>query len=142
MKHTILILILSLSAIYSIAQCDQSVTYFSGKAEFIDTAGKVDRSEEGKIVVKVTKTSIILMHNDDENDTMKGEITDHVCDWKEPYKNGKTTFATRLIENSGESNDAVVTIEGKDGKPVILINFKNRGKTLKLVTDSHKEEKE
>ena len=82
------------------------------------------------------------MHNDDDNDTMKGEITDRVCEWKEPFKNGKTTFTTRLIEKSGESNDANVSIKGKEGKLEILINFKNRGKILKLVPDSHKEEKE
>ena len=142
MKQTILILILSFSTLYSIAQCDKSVTYFSGKAEFIDTAGKVDRSEEGKIIVKVTRSNIILMHNDDDSDTMNGEITDRVCEWKEPFRNGTTTFTTRLIEKSGESNDAAVNIKGKEGKLVILINFKNRGKILKLVPDSHKEEKE
>jgi hypothetical protein len=37
------------------AQCDKTVTYFSGKAEFPDTAGKVDRSEEEKIIVTVSK---------------------------------------------------------------------------------------
>ena len=46
MKQTILILILSFSTLYSIAQCDKSVTYFSGKAEFIDTSGKVDRRKK------------------------------------------------------------------------------------------------
>jgi len=49
-------------------QCDHSVTYFSGKAKFTERAGKVDRSEERKMVVKVTKTNITLMHNCDQND--------------------------------------------------------------------------
>ena len=142
MKQIILILILSFSAIYSIAQCDKTVTWFSGKAEFLDTTGIVERREEGKIVVKVSKTNIILMHNDDDNDTMKGVISGRVCEWKEPFKNGKTTFATSLIEKSGESNDVNVSIQGKEGKLEILIHFKNRGKIIKLVPDSHTEEKE
>jgi hypothetical protein len=79
MKKTILIFALSFSALYSIAQCDKRVTYFSGKAEFSDTAGKVDCSETGKIAVTVTKTNTILMHNDDDNDTMAREITDRTC---------------------------------------------------------------
>ena len=124
MKYTILIFILSFSTIYSTAQCDKSISYFSSKAEFMDTAGKVDRSEEGKIIVKVTRTNIILIHNDDDNDTMKGEITDRVCEWKEPFKNGKTTFTTRLIEKSGESNDANANVKGKNRKPEILIILK------------------
>jgi hypothetical protein len=94
MKQPILILNLSLSTLYSIAQCDKSVTYFSGKAEFIDTAGNVDRSAEGKITVIVTKTKIILMHNDDDNDTMKGKFADRVRGWKEPFKNGTAIFTT------------------------------------------------
>ena len=93
MKQPTLILNLSLSTLYSIAQCDKSVTYFSGKAEFIDTAGNVDRSAEGKITVIVTKTKIILMHNDDD-DTMNGKFTDRVRKWKEPSKNGTTIFTT------------------------------------------------
>ena len=105
--------------------------YFSGKAEFIDTSGKVDRAEKGKITVKVSKTTIVLMHNDDDNDTMKGEITGRVCEWKEPFKDGKTTFTTRLIEKSGESNEAIVSINGKDGKLTILINLKKRGRNSK-----------
>jgi hypothetical protein len=43
------------------------------------------------------------MHNDDDNDNMKGEITERVFEWKEPFKNGKTTFNTRLIEKSGKA---------------------------------------
>ena len=84
MKQPFLILDLSLS---TLAQCDKSVTYFSGKAEFIDTAGNVDHSAEGKITVIVTKTKIILMRNDDE-------FADRVCKWKEPFRNGTTIFTT------------------------------------------------
>jgi hypothetical protein len=73
---------------------------------------------------------------------MQGEITDARCEWKEPYKIGKTTFATRLIEKSGESNDASVSIEGKEGKLVILIDFKNRARILKFTVDRYNEEKE
>lgn len=138
MKKAILIFALSLPGAYSFAQCDKTVTYFSGKVEFMDESGKVDRSEEGKIVVTVSKSHITLMHNNDDNDIMEGAITENKCDWETPFKNGKTTFNTNLIERSGESNDASVSIEGKEGKLVILINFKNRGKILKIVPDSSK----
>ena len=140
MKKAILIFALSLPGACSFAQCDKTVTYFSGKAEFMDESGKVDRSEEGKIVVTVSKTHITLMHNNDDNDTMEGTITENKCDWETPFKNGKTTFNTNLIERSGESNDASVSIEGKDGKLVILINLKNKGKILRLMPGSYKDE--
>jgi hypothetical protein len=140
MKKTILSLCLSLSGALAIAQCDQDVTYFSGKAEFLDNAGKVERSEEGKIVFRVTKKSVTLMHNDDVHDTMKGEITSNLCDWKIPFKNGKTTFSTNLIDAGGDSKAATASIEGKDGEIVILLNIPAFGKTLKLIADRYEVE--
>lgn len=140
MKKAILIFALSLPGAYTFAQCNNTVTYFSGKAEFMDETGKVARSEEGKVVVRVTQSHITLMHNDDDNDTMEGTITGNVCDWKTPYKDGKTTFNTSFVERSGKSNNASVSIEGKEGKLVILIHFKGMGQTLKVMPDSYKEE--
>lgn len=136
MKKAILILVLLVSGVYSFAQCDRTVTYFSGRAEFLDSSGKVERSEAGKIVVKVSKTQITLMHNDDDNDTMEGTITGRICNWNQPLKNGKTTFTTQLAEKNGDSKNAFVSIEGKDGKLTLLVNIKSWGKTLKFVADS------
>ena len=138
MKKAILIFALSLSGAYTFAQCNNTVTYFSGKAGFMDETGKVVRSEEGKFVVTVSQTHITLKHNDDDNDTMDGNITANVCDWSAPFKDGKTTFNTSFVEKNGKSNNAFVSIEGKDGKLVILINFKDMGQTLKLIPDSFK----
>ena len=61
MKQTILILILSFSAIYSKAQCDKCVTCISGKAEFIGNAGKVERT--GGRIVKLVSDS----HEEDKD---------------------------------------------------------------------------
>jgi hypothetical protein len=138
MKKALLIFALS-SAIIADAQCDKDVTYFSGKAEFLDSAGKVERSEQGKVVVKVSKTHILLTHNDDDNDTLNGEITDLACKWSKPFKKGKTTFNTRFVDHSGDTKNANVSIEGIEGKMVILINFKEWGKTLRLEPDSYDE---
>ena len=66
MKKVLLIFALSSSVFIAAAQCDKDVSYFSGKAEFLDSAGKVERSEQGKVVVKVSKTNILLTHNDDD----------------------------------------------------------------------------
>ncbi len=138
MKEIFLALATSFTASYCVAQCNDTVTYFSSKAEFLDNSGKVERSEDGKVTVKVSPSSFVLMHNDDDNDTMNGEITNFSCEWKEPFKNGKTFFNAKLIEKSGESGDATVSIEGKEGKQTILINFKKWDKVLKLQPDNYK----
>jgi len=79
MKKSLLIIVLTFATLYSIAQCDKVATYFSGEAEFIDNAGKVVQNEEEKIILKVSGTEIILMDNDIDDDTMKGEIIDWKC---------------------------------------------------------------
>ena len=86
------------------------------------------------------KTSIILKHGDKEDDALKGDIKDLVCDWKEAFKNGKTSFKSQLLEPSGDAKDAIVTIEGKDGKLTILVELVNmEGKKLRIYVDSYKE---
>ncbi len=139
MKKVFLIFALSSSTLIAAAQCDKGVIYFSGKAEFLDTAGKVERSEEARVVLKVSKTSVILTHNDDEDDTLNGDNTNFTCNWSEPFKKGITTFAAQFADRRGDTKDATVSIKGKDGKTEILINFKEWGKTLRLEANRYEE---
>ena len=75
-EKTLPIFVLSFATLHSIAQCGKVAIYFSGKAKFFDTAGKVVQNTEEKIILKVSRTEIILAHNDIDDDTMKAEITD------------------------------------------------------------------
>lgn len=77
MKKSLLIFALSFQLFIATAQCDKNVTYFSGKAEFLDSAGKVERSEQAKVIVKISKTNILLTHNDDDNDGLSGEMREN-----------------------------------------------------------------
>ncbi len=60
---------------------------------------------------------------------------------KVPFKDGKTIFSTQLIDASGNRKSATVSIEGKDGEIVILVNITSFGKTLKLIPDRYEIEK-
>ena len=126
----------------AVAQCDKNVTYNSGKADFIDSSGNSIRTKEGKIVVTLTKKDFILMHDDNEEDALRGNISNLTCEWKDAYKNGRTTFNSELIEKNGDKDDAAVSIEGKDGKLLILVRFVSKNMTLKVVPDGYDEVKE
>lgn len=76
------------------------------------------------------------MRDDDEEDALRGDIKNFVCDWKDAWKNGVTTFESELIEKSGEKNDGLVKIEGQNGHLVIRINFKRRRTILKIIPTS------
>ena len=47
---------------------------------------------------------------------MTGSITSTACEWKQPFKEGKTTLEAKFKDGKGEESNATITIEGKDGK--------------------------
>ena len=83
MKSLFIICALSFS-LDSSAQCDKNVIYNSGKADFVDSAGNSIHSKEGKITVTLTKKDFVLMHDDDEEDALRGDIKNFACEWKDP----------------------------------------------------------
>jgi hypothetical protein len=142
MKSTFLICALSSLSLASNAQCDKNVIYNSGRADFVDSLGNNIHSKEGKITVTLTKNDFVLMHDDDEEDALRGDVKNFRCEWKDAYKNGATTFESELVEKSGEKDDAMVLIEGKDGKLLIQVKFKTRDKILKIIPTGYTETKE
>ena len=60
MKKAVIFFALCFLGMHLFAQCEKTVSYFSGKAQFMDNAGKVVRSDNGKGVVKVSKTHIMM----------------------------------------------------------------------------------
>ena len=57
---------------------------------------------------------------------MKGNIKEMSCNWSEPYKNGKTVIKSELTEGHGDTHDAVITIEGKDGLITITLELNDK----------------
>jgi len=142
MKRIFITCALSSLSFYSIAQCDRNVIYNSGKADFIDSLGKIIDTKQGKITITLTKKEFVLIHDDNEDDALRGDIKNFACEWKDPFKNGKTIFESEIIDKSGERNKAVVNIEGKDGHLLILVNIKTKGMILKIIPGSYTETKE
>lgn len=90
----------------------------------------------------LTKNDFVLMHDDDEEDALRGNIKNLQCEWKDAWKNGATTFESELVGKSGEKDDAIVLIEGKDGKLLIQVRFKTMDKILKIIPTGYTETKE
>src|SRR4051794_40412504 len=124
MKKIILILFaICILSKWSNAQCDKKIVWTSGKEEFTNGNGEVQKAEQDKITVEVSKTEIIFNHNDDPNDVMKGTIKEFNCNWTESYKNGRTVIKAELTEGHNDVHDAVVTIEGKEGQVTIILEL-------------------
>ena len=127
-----------------IAQCDKKITWTASKGEFVDVNGKIEETMNEKIVIEMDKKQIVLKHNDKEDDALTGEIKELTCEWKVPYKNGKMSFKSQLTEPNGDIKNAIVTIEGTDGKILITVDVADpsgsgENKKIKIYVDSYKE---
>ena len=99
----------------AIAQCDKKVKLTSSATEYLDKNNTVQRSEEEKSTIMIDKSTITITPGNSGHD-MKGTITFDSCVWSIPYKKGKTIIKTKLTDESGDTKNATITIEGKEGK--------------------------
>src|SRR5580700_6099295 len=99
------------SVVTGFAQCDKDVVLTSSKTEYLNAAGDVQRIVDETTEIKITKTQVTIAP--EGHDKMIGTITSIHCDWKEPFKKGKTTVEAIFQEDGGKST-ATIVIEGKD----------------------------
>ncbi len=118
MKTLILITGLLLSAsITSFAQCGKKVTLTSSGTQHLDAKGTVLKTVDEKAIINIEEKNIKINVNDEHE--MEGTIKSMTCDWKVPYKDGKSVIKTTMNEG-GEDRDVTITIEGTDGKVTLL----------------------
>ncbi len=136
MKKILFPSVLCLISYLAMSQCDKYVTWTASKGEMIDENGNVVDTKVGKIVIETSRTSFSLIFDDNEMEALRGNVKEVTCDWKIPYKSGKTTFKSS-ISGGNETRDGEVIIEGKEDKITILIDTKKR--KFRFVVDGYKE---
>jgi len=136
MKKIFLLAAFLITGYFAMSQCENHVTWTASKGEMIDENGNVMDTKVGKIVIETSRTSFSLIFDDNEMEALRGNVKEVTCEWKTPYKTGKTTFKSS-ISGGNETRDGEVTIEGKDDKITILLDTKQR--KFRFVVDSHKE---
>jgi len=114
----------------SFAQCDKTVTLTSSKTTHLDESGNVERTKDEKAVITITPTDITIVPGDEEH-KMTGKITSKTCDWKVPFKEGKTVIKSIVSGDGGDDKDITVTIEGKNGKVVLTFEAVGMNKKYK-----------
>ena len=94
-----------MSATVSFAQCDKKVKFRSSKTDHVDSGGNLTRTQQEDAIVQVGKSTVAI--------TVSGEsrgiftIKSMTCDWKVPFKEGKTT-----IKASMDGLNVTLTFEG------------------------------
>lgn len=138
MKKQILILLLVVIAgTSSYAQCDKKSILASSSTEYLTNTGEVRKTVEEPTTIEFDSKTIILSPGDH---TMEGTVSVVSCDWKTPYKDGKTVFKASLAAEPGQTMDVTITIEGKDGKLTLLFE-ESADKRIRVTLDKFEEKK-
>lgn len=128
-----LVLVLAGSTV-SFAQCDKTVTLTSSTTNHLDDKGNVTKSKEETAIITITSTDLTVVPGDEDH-KMTGKITYKTCDWKVPFKEGKTIVKAVLSGDGGDKH-VTVTIEGKGGKVTLLFEAEEVvGKKIQVVAD-------
>jgi len=121
MKAILISFILSVTSLQAISQCDKKVTWYASKGDMFDANGTLLDTKVDSIFLETDPQKITLRFNADQK-TLEGTIKEKTCDWKEPFRNGKTVYHANVFVDDRASN-AVFTVEGKDGKITLSLTI-------------------
>jgi hypothetical protein len=124
MKVFIAILLLVVTGIQANSQCDKKIKWSGAKGEMYNTDGGLLDTKHDSIFLETDGQKISLTFQSDDK-PLEGTVTSKVCEWKEPFKNGKSVYhATVNIE--GVNSNAVFTLEAKDQKITLSLEIEER----------------
>ena len=124
----------------SFGQCDKNVVLTCSKTEYLNAEGAVQRTVEEECVIKVSKSEVTIAPSG--HATMIASVTSTACEWKQPFKVGKTTLEATFKNENGDARNATITIEGKDGKITCVMKEKERpDRIIKVTVGKFEEQK-
>ncbi|MDF2432572.1 MAG: hypothetical protein JWP44_2203 [Mucilaginibacter sp.] len=118
---TVILALLMAGITMSYAQCDKKVVLTSSKTEHLDATGAVKKTDDETAKIEINKAELQISVNNEHK--MTGAIKSETCDWKTPFKEGKTIIKATVSNDQGEDRDVTITIEGKDGKVTLLFEM-------------------
>ena len=139
MKTAILSLTLLIAALTTgFAQCGKNLVLTSSKTEHLDASGNLKRAVNEIAKIELNQADLLITINN--NHKITGTIKSSACDWKVPFKEGKTTLKASITGENGEPKNVTITIEGKNGKVTLL--FETQGEpddTIRVGIDTFAE---
>jgi len=140
MKAILVFFILFVSGLQAISQCDKKVTWYGTKGEMFDASGTLLDTKEDSIFLETDPQKITLKFKSDQKE-LEGTVTEKTCDWKEPFRNGKTVYHTS-VSMDGTTSKAIFTVEAKDQKITLSLEIASMaGRKFLIYLDRYKEAK-
>ncbi|RYU90477.1 hypothetical protein EWM62_07410 [Mucilaginibacter terrigena] len=118
----------------ALAQCDKTATLTASATSYLDAQGTIIKTVDAGAVISITKTDLTITPDSDH--AMSGKITSATCDWKVPFKEGKTVVKAVMSKDGTDEKHVTVTIDGKDGKVALTFEAEEMpGKKIQVVAD-------
>lgn len=129
------LLLLAAGSTATFAQCDKEAILTSSITTHLDDKGTVLKTTEETAVITISKTDISIVPGDEAH-RMTGKISSRTCDWKVPFKEGKTVVKAVVSGDGGDEKNITVTIVGAGGKVTLTFEAEEMpGKKIQVVAD-------
>jgi hypothetical protein len=140
MKKQVLTLLIALAAATATyAQCDKKVTLISSLTEYLNDEGVVQRTVEEITTVEYDSKHIMISP---AGRTIEGTVNSITCDWKIPFKEGKSVINLSYVRKNGQTENMTLTIEGKNGKVnLIAVMESSPERQIRIAADKFEEMK-
>ncbi len=123
----------------SVAQCGKTTVLSSSKTEYLDGSYAVQRTVEEKSSIEINKSEIIIIPGNEQS-KMTGAIKSDSCNWKKPFREGKSVVKATFTREGEDPKNATITIEGKDGKVSFLMEIDEMpDKKIRIMVDKFEE---
>ncbi|HTE23192.1 hypothetical protein [Flavitalea sp.] len=124
------------------AQCNITSVFTSSKTLYLDSTNTIVRTEDENTTIEINKTEIIISPGNESGRTMKGVFISNACNWKVPFKEGKTVIKTVIADPGDDPGAVTITIEGKAGVVSLMVTIdKEPNKRIKVIADKFEEKK-
>jgi hypothetical protein len=135
-KKFVLALMLAASSTLCFAQCDKTVALTSSRTSYFNDSDEFIKAKDEETVITITKSTVSIAPGGDEH-KVTGPITKSECDWKVPFKDGKSTI-TAVLDNKGREMHATLIIEGKGGKvTATFLAAEAPGRKILVIADKY-----
>lgn len=119
-KRILLILFAIITGTCTYGQCDKKIKLSGSSFEKLNSSDEVQDIDDRAINIVYDSKLISFAVGDI---TLEGTVNSITCEWKSPFKEGKTVLKVTLTRTDGTPVDGTLTIEGKDEKNILIMEF-------------------
>jgi len=123
------------------AQCGKKLLITASKTEFLGADSSLQRAEDEPSTVEFDSSNITITHGA-QQEKMIGTVSKYSCNWKVPFKEGKTVMKAAFSNDNGEVKNITITLTGKNDKIIFFVEMDDQAdRKFRLTADKFEERK-